>query len=266
MALHRVAVELRADVPGAHRPARRRSRRAHPARDRARAEEPRADGPLDGRHRHRAGRLPAAALRQDRPRPLPALRPPGRLGGARPRGRHPARRGGRRPRAGRLPPAGAARRPGRRPAGPAGRPRLRADPGGGRRGSAVPAPGPGSGRPRDDPRDPRPPRPPPGHPDAPGRLLRAGLSRGRRPGRGGDPAGRPPGRGTPPRGAVRLSGLRDDARAASAPALLLQPSARRVFRVQGVRQPPALRRGARDPGPRHLARRRRRRALAAPVR
>ena len=74
VALHRVALHLRADVPRAAGPSRRRPHRAHPSRDRHRAEESRAHGPLDGGHVHRAPRLPAAALRQDRARPLPSLR------------------------------------------------------------------------------------------------------------------------------------------------------------------------------------------------
>ena len=172
----------------------------------------------------------------------------------------------RRPGPGRLPAAGAARRPGRGPAGPAGRPRLRADQGGGRRGPAVPAPGPRPGRPR--------------------RRstwcwtasccarttqtrLAGSLEQAFREGGGRAVVeiqrdGRP--------AEVRRYGEQFGcqtcgiaARAAPAPPLLLQPPARRLSRVQGVRQPPALRRGAGDPGPRHLARRRRRRALAAPV-
>ena len=43
---------------------------------------------------------------------------------------------------------------------------------------------------------------------------------------------------------VPLPALRGGARAAAAPALLVQPSARRLPRVQGLRQHPALRRGA----------------------
>ena len=74
VALHRVALHLRAHVPRAARPARRRPDRAHPPRHRPRAEEPRAHGALHGRHRHRGPRLPAAALREDRPRPLPRVR------------------------------------------------------------------------------------------------------------------------------------------------------------------------------------------------
>ena len=74
VALHRVALHLRPHVPRAARPARRRPHRAHPARHRARAEEPGAHRALHGGHRHRAARLPAPALREDRPRPLPHLR------------------------------------------------------------------------------------------------------------------------------------------------------------------------------------------------
>ena len=67
------------------RSARRRPHRAHPARHRARAEEPGAHGALHRRHRHRGLRLPPPALREDRPRPLPGLRGGGaeRLGGRR---------------------------------------------------------------------------------------------------------------------------------------------------------------------------------------
>ena len=65
--------------------------RAHPSRDRARAEEPGAHRPLDGGHRHRAARLPAPALREDRPRPLPDLRGRARSDSRGPGGRRPAR-------------------------------------------------------------------------------------------------------------------------------------------------------------------------------
>ena len=88
-------------------------RRAHPARDRARAEEPRAHRPLDGGHRHRAvtttcgcsTRRSAASTARAAARPAGARR-------ARPRRRRPARRGRRRARPRRLPAAGA-RRPDR---------------------------------------------------------------------------------------------------------------------------------------------------------
>ena len=98
VALHRVALHLRPHVPRAPRPARRGPHRAHPARHRARAEEPGAHRAVHRRHRHRAARLPPAPLRQDRPRPLPDLRGPGperlgRPGGRRPAARSPGRAG-----------------------------------------------------------------------------------------------------------------------------------------------------------------------------
>src|SRR3989475_9249096 len=57
VAVHRVAVHLRAHVPRPGGPPRRRRDRADPARRRPRAEESGADGALDGRDRHRGLRL-----------------------------------------------------------------------------------------------------------------------------------------------------------------------------------------------------------------
>ncbi len=61
VAVHRVAVHLRPDVPRARRPARRGPHRAHPARHRPRAEEPGADGPLHGGDGHRAATTTCAS-------------------------------------------------------------------------------------------------------------------------------------------------------------------------------------------------------------
>src|SRR5256886_9544084 len=73
VAVHRVAVHLRAHVPRPGGPPRRRRDRADPARRRPRAEESGADGALDGRDRHRGLRLSTTALREDRARPLPRV-------------------------------------------------------------------------------------------------------------------------------------------------------------------------------------------------
>ena len=167
VALHRVALHLRPHVPGAARPARRGPHRAHPARHRARAEEPGAHRALHGGHRHRAARLPAPALRQDRPRALPDLRGGGaeRLG--RPGGRRPPARSPRRARPDLLPPA---RGGGPRPAHAVRHPapaRLRPGQGGGH----GAGPGRGAGRPRRAPAD-----------LDPARLARGARSRGDRPG------------------------------------------------------------------------------------
>ena len=88
---------------------------------------------------------------------------------------------------------------------------------------------------------------------APGRVPRAGVSRGRRPGDRRAPAGRPPAE-------IRRYGeqfgcqtLRHPARAPAAAPLLLQSPARSLPGVQGVREPPPLRRGAGGSRPRHLA-------------
>ena len=62
-AIRGVALDLRAPVPGAPRPAGRRLDRAGAARDRPRAEERGPQRPLDGRHPDRDPRLAAPALR-----------------------------------------------------------------------------------------------------------------------------------------------------------------------------------------------------------
>ena len=83
-------------------------------------------------------------------------------------------------------------------------------------------------------------------PDAQTRLagsLEQAFQRGRRAGRRGDPARGPSRRDPALRRAVRLPDVRHAARASPAAPLLLQSPARRVSGVQGIRQPPALRRG-----------------------
>ena len=224
MALHRVALHLRPHVPGAPRPARRGPHRAHPARHRARAEEPGAHRALHGGHRHRAARLPAPPLRQDRPRALPDLRgggaerlgrPGGRRAPARPPGRAgpdllPARAGG----------GPRAARPVHRPAPARVRPGEvgghRAGPGRGdrapRRGARRPGPGPPDRGARS--RGGRPGQPAPHH-----RLPGDRARRGRGPGERG--SARPRHRPGEPR--LPLSVLRGGAGPAAAAALLVQP-------------------------------------------
>ena len=73
-ALRRVAVGLRPAVPRADGEAGRRSDRRPVAGDLDRAEDDRLEPALDGRHRHRDLRLPAAAVRQHRRAALPELR------------------------------------------------------------------------------------------------------------------------------------------------------------------------------------------------
>ena len=72
--VRRVAVRLRAPVPGADGQARRRLDRGAVAGDLDRSEDDLAQPALDGRHGHRDLRLPAPAVGADRPSPLPHLR------------------------------------------------------------------------------------------------------------------------------------------------------------------------------------------------
>jgi hypothetical protein len=88
VALHRIALDLRPDVPGARGSPGRGPHRADPPFHRHRAEEPGPDGALDRRHGHRDLRLPPAPLREDRPDPLPSMRRRGRFGLRRDRGGH----------------------------------------------------------------------------------------------------------------------------------------------------------------------------------
>ena len=76
--LRRVAVGLRAPVPGPDGQARRRLDRGPLAGDLDRPEDHQPQPALDGRHRHRDLRLPAPALGPGRPSPLLQLRPPDR--------------------------------------------------------------------------------------------------------------------------------------------------------------------------------------------
>ena len=73
--IRRVAVGLRAPVPGADGQAGRRLDRGALTGDLDRSEDDLAQPALDGRHGHRDLRLPAAAVGADRPSPLPHLRP-----------------------------------------------------------------------------------------------------------------------------------------------------------------------------------------------
>ena len=267
VALHRVALHVRPHVPRASRPARRGPYRAHPARHRARAEEPGAHRAVHRRHRHRAARLPPAPLRQDRPRPLPDLRGPGperlgRPGGRRPAAGSPGRAGhdllsparGRRPRSARAlrHPAPARLRAGqggRSGAGPgrgAGPPRCAA--GGPRSGPAGGGAGPGRGRAR--------------QPATHHRLARDRSGRGRGPRLGG-PARAGRGAGQP---RLPLPGVRGGPEPPPAAALLVQPPARRLPGVQGLRQRAALRRGPGGAGSDPEPRRRRGRAVVASLR
>ena len=93
--LRRVAVGLRAPVPGPDGQARRRLDRGPLAGDLDRPEDDLAQPALDGRHRHRDLRLPAPAVGADRPSALPQLRRADRraVGRADRRPRDDARRG-----------------------------------------------------------------------------------------------------------------------------------------------------------------------------
>ena len=113
-ALCRVAVGLRAAIPGAHRKAGRRCHRRHRSGGRHPAEEHDSQSALDRGHGHRDLRLPAPALRARRPHLLPELRPGGEERHGR-RSRGPDSRARRRhARAGVLPAAIAAASPHRR--------------------------------------------------------------------------------------------------------------------------------------------------------
>ena len=93
----------------------------------------------------------------------------------------------------------------------------------------------------------------------PGGIAGERAARGRRSGR--DRAGRR--RAARLRRGVSLQRVRHRARAAAAAALLVQPSARRLQRVQGLRQHPQVRRGARGARPHAQPQRRRGRAVDA---
>ncbi len=73
--LRRVALGLRAPVPGADGQARRRLDRGALARDLDRPEDDVEEPALDRRHGHRGARLPAPAVRAHRAPALPDLRP-----------------------------------------------------------------------------------------------------------------------------------------------------------------------------------------------
>src|SRR5262245_35001638 len=125
VALHRIALDLRSDVPGPGGSPRRRPDRADSPGSGSGAEEPRAHGALDRRHCHRGLRLPPPPLRQDRPRALPVLRRGGGLSLARIHRRPAAGRARREPGHDRLPPAGTGRSRSRRAVGDALSARLR---------------------------------------------------------------------------------------------------------------------------------------------
>ena len=74
-AVHRQLFGLHAAVSGAAGKAGGRADRRHSAGHRRHAQEHQPLQPLDRRHHHRDERLPAAAVRQDRPRLLLAMRP-----------------------------------------------------------------------------------------------------------------------------------------------------------------------------------------------
>ena len=97
---------------------------------------------------------------------------------------------------------------------------------------------------------------------SPGGIAGERAARGRRPGRGR--AGRR--RAARLRRGVPLQRVRHRARAAAAAALLLQSSARRLQRVQGLRQHPQVRRGAGGARPHAEPQRRRGRAVDASLR
>ena len=109
-ALRRVAVVVRPAVSRADGEAGRRSDRRPVAGHRDRAEDDRIQPAIDGRHRHRDLRLPAAALRQHRHPALPSVRTRNRVAVARADHRHgdadAERRAHERARAGRPRPQG----------------------------------------------------------------------------------------------------------------------------------------------------------------
>ena len=174
--LRRVAVGLRPPVPGPDGQARRGLHRGAVPGHLHRPEVGLPEPPLDGRHHHRGLRLPAAALRPDRPAALPDLRPAG---------------GPPDPPADRRPGAGAARGhplPGAGPHRPGAQGRVQRP--ARRHGQAGLRPGPGGRR---GDRAGRPVRGEPG-------PLRAAHHRG-----GGRPAG-PPGRHPPAADRVHRDG------------------------------------------------------------
>ena len=222
--LRRVALGLRAPVPGADGQAGRRLDRGALARDLDRSEDDVEEPALHRRHGHRGARLPAPAVRAHRAAPLPDLRPADR----RPVRRADRRSGAGAPRghalhgrcAARARPQGRAPRHPREPArrGLHARARRRRDVPSGRRAGArqeVQARHLGGRRP---PRDQGRPAP------APERLDRDGPAHRRRPRRGA--------RGRRARahllGEVRLPRARRVARRARPADVLVQLAARRL--------------------------------------